>query len=89
MVDVFREVKRVLRKDGVCWVNYGDSYAGSINGRSAEGGAAVTLERVWLWALTLTLPAFVVSQEVTFSGVVAFFAYFVAVGCCIAATWKR
>lgn len=35
MVEVFREVRRVLRKDGVCWVNYGDSYAGSINGRSA------------------------------------------------------
>jgi DNA modification methylase len=35
MVDVFREIKRILRKDGVCWVNYGDSYAGSTNGRSA------------------------------------------------------
>ncbi len=41
MVDVFREVKRVLRKDGVCWVNYGDSYAGSINGRSAEDTKAI------------------------------------------------
>lgn len=29
MVDVFREVRRVLRKDGTCWVNLGDSYAGS------------------------------------------------------------
>ncbi len=27
MVDVFREVKRVLRSDGTCWVNLGDSYA--------------------------------------------------------------
>lgn len=35
MVEVFREVRRVLRKDGVCWVNYGDSYATSANGRSA------------------------------------------------------
>lgn len=35
MVEVFREVRRVLRKDGVCWVNYGDSYAGSVNGRTA------------------------------------------------------
>jgi DNA modification methylase len=26
MVQVFREVKRVLRPDGVCWVNCGDSY---------------------------------------------------------------
>jgi DNA modification methylase len=27
MVDVFREVRRVLRDDGTCWVNLGDSYA--------------------------------------------------------------
>ena len=27
MVSVFREVKRVLREDGTCWVNMGDSYA--------------------------------------------------------------
>ncbi len=27
MVEVFREVKRVLRRDGTCWVNMGDSYA--------------------------------------------------------------
>ena len=27
MVEVFREVKRVLRKDGNCWLNLGDSYA--------------------------------------------------------------
>src|SRR5262245_33525435 len=26
MVAVFREVRRVLRKDGTCWVNLGDSY---------------------------------------------------------------
>ncbi len=29
MVAVFREVKRVLRPDGVCWLNLGDSYNGS------------------------------------------------------------
>src|SRR5580765_5865812 len=28
MVAVFREVKRVLRKDGTCWINMGDSLAG-------------------------------------------------------------
>jgi DNA modification methylase len=27
MVAVFREVRRVLRRDGTCWVNLGDSYA--------------------------------------------------------------
>lgn len=29
MVAVFEEVRRVLRNDGTCWVNLGDSYAGS------------------------------------------------------------
>ena len=37
MVEVFREVKRVLRKDGALWLNLGDSYftppAGNKNGR--------------------------------------------------------
>ena len=28
MVAVFREVRRVLRKDGTVWLNLGDSYAG-------------------------------------------------------------
>lgn len=27
LVEVFREVRRVLRPDGTCWVNYGDAYA--------------------------------------------------------------
>ena len=34
MVDVFREVRRVLRMDGTCWVNLGDSYAGSWGAQS-------------------------------------------------------
>lgn len=29
LVEVFREVRRVLRADGTCWVNMGDSYAGN------------------------------------------------------------
>lgn len=29
MVEVFREVRRVLRDDGTCWMNLGDSYAAS------------------------------------------------------------
>jgi DNA modification methylase len=33
MVAVFREVRRVLRKDGTCWLNLGDSYAGGGNYR--------------------------------------------------------
>ena len=37
MVEVFREVKRVLRKDGTLWLNLGDSYAGSMKGIGADG----------------------------------------------------
>jgi DNA modification methylase len=29
LVDVFREVRRVMREDGTLWLNLGDSYAGS------------------------------------------------------------
>lgn len=32
LVNVFREVKRVLKQDGTLWVNIGDSYAGSMKG---------------------------------------------------------
>jgi len=32
LVEVFRDVRRVLRDDGVCFVNLGDSYAGSGKG---------------------------------------------------------
>jgi hypothetical protein len=37
MVAVFREVRRVLRSDGTCWLNIGDSY------NSANGGNNVNL----------------------------------------------
>ena len=35
MVRVFDEVRRVLKPEGTCWVNYGDCYATTPNGRSA------------------------------------------------------
>lgn len=38
MVAVFREVRRVLRHDGVCWLNLGDSYAGSGRGPTGRNG---------------------------------------------------
>lgn len=41
IIECFRAVKRVLRKDGVLWFNVGDSYAGSWSGNSMrpEGGS--------------------------------------------------
>ena len=37
MVEVFREIKRVLKKDGTVWLNLGDSY----NGSSSKGGIGI------------------------------------------------
>lgn len=37
MVDVFREVKRILKDDGTLWLNLGDSYAGSGKGANPDG----------------------------------------------------
>lgn len=37
LVEIFREVKRVLKKEGTCWLNLGDSYNGS-GGDHKEGG---------------------------------------------------
>ena len=36
MVEVFREVCRVLRDDGTCWINLGDTYNSRLNG--SHGG---------------------------------------------------
>jgi len=44
LVEIFREVRRVLRKDGILWLNLGDSYAGSGSPggdfRNGKGGDA-------------------------------------------------
>jgi len=36
LCDIFDEVKRVLRKDGTCWVNLGDTYYGGGNNRGSS-----------------------------------------------------
>jgi DNA modification methylase len=36
MVEVFREVRRVLRSDGTVWLNLGDSYAGYHGNKNSE-----------------------------------------------------
>ena len=38
LVEVFREVRRVLRRDGTLWLEVGDSYAGSWGAQSRESG---------------------------------------------------
>ena len=37
MVEVFDEVRRVLRDDGTCWINIGDSYSSKANGTVGRG----------------------------------------------------
>jgi DNA modification methylase len=46
MVEVFREVKRVLRPDGTLWLNLGDSYASTLVGYGNSGGS-YEAERDW------------------------------------------
>ena len=40
LVEIFREVKRALRKDGTLWLNLGDSYSGSGKGIGSDHGKA-------------------------------------------------
>ena len=48
MVEVFREVRRVLREDGTCWVNLGDSYCADVRkGRSHMGVGKNDSHNVW------------------------------------------
>lgn len=44
LVDLFREVRRVLKKDGTIWVNLGDSYADNCS-RTSKGRAGMGAER--------------------------------------------
>ena len=41
LVEVFREVRRVLRPDGTCWVNLGDAYANGGKWGGSTGGKHV------------------------------------------------
>lgn len=40
LCDIFDEVKRVLKKEGTCWVNIGDTYSGSGVGQKDTGKAS-------------------------------------------------
>jgi DNA modification methylase len=42
LVDVFREVRRVLKDDGTLWLNLGDSYAGGGNYRGINSEATLS-----------------------------------------------
>lgn len=44
MVEVFREVRRVLADDGTVWLNLGDSYAGAAGGKQGASGIEASRE---------------------------------------------
>lgn len=46
MVEVFREVRRVLREDGTLWLNLGDSYTGSSAGQTSRRQASKTSDKL-------------------------------------------
>ena len=46
IVDVFREVRRVLRKDGTLWLNLGDSYA-TAGGAGTQGRNGARFDRAY------------------------------------------
>ena len=56
MVEVFREVRRVLRKDGVLFLNLGDAYAGSGKGLNGDGSHSVGSDKQQSNVGTLTAP---------------------------------
>lgn len=48
LVEVFREVRRVLRKDGTLWVNYGDAYcSGTSTGRNPTSTKGAHVRASW------------------------------------------
>lgn len=60
MVAVFREVRRVLRDDGVLWLNLGDTYAGSGSGLPSGNLIGVP----WRVALALQADGWILRQDV-------------------------
>jgi DNA modification methylase len=45
LVDVFREVKRLLRDDGTLWLNLGDSYAATSKGTGGKTSSTLNAKR--------------------------------------------
>lgn len=69
LAEVFSEVRRVLRADGVCWMNMGDCYAGS--GKGAQGNEGIACKQRLLMparaALALQADDWWVRSEVVWS----------------------
>lgn len=57
IVAVFREVRRVLKKDGTCCLNVGDSYAGSGKGPTGKTGIGNQTKRQGFDSPRVVIPA--------------------------------
>src|SRR6266702_1276278 len=58
LVDVFREVRRILRNDGTLWLNLGDSYADDASGTLGDMSRLKPKDLVGLpWAVAFALRA--------------------------------
>ncbi len=62
LVEIFREVRRVLRPDGVAWLNLGDSYAGSGQGWQQKENTD-SIQRKWLDSYGTDRPPAYISSE--------------------------
>jgi site-specific DNA-adenine methylase/DNA modification methylase len=45
LVQIFHEIKRVIRNDGILWLNLGDTYAGSAQGWGQKEGSLSPIQR--------------------------------------------
>lgn len=68
LVDVFREVKRVLRDDGILWVNIGDSYnssrAGNVNHSTKSCKPKDLIGIPWMLAFALRADGWYLRQDI-------------------------
>lgn len=64
LVAVFREVRRVLRKDGTCWINIGDSYAVSQRGVHSGRKNKDIMGIPWMLAFALRADGWYLRQDI-------------------------
>jgi DNA modification methylase len=71
MIDVFREVKRVLKNDGTLWLNIGDSYASVNTGghKSAKASVASNVDGVQEIKQTKAKPSLYGAKEKDLVGI--------------------
>jgi len=62
LVQVFREVRRILRDDGTLWVNIGDSYAGSRKGGNCKPKDLIGIP--WMLAFALRADSWYLRQDI-------------------------